>query len=379
MQEEVQKVLSETLAAEEGLQGAVTVVQTNSGLPVAVVGGVEPSGEYSTFNRAFQAFRQPGSAIKPLVAYLPYLEQDGVTVNSQIPDREREDGIKNYDGKYWFNVSILKALQWSKNVSAVWCMEQIGIEECVGRLGLLGFRKIVNDFNPSAALGGLTYGVSTVEMASGYATIANGGTGRADDCIVQIKQEGKSVYRRGYEALPRVYAQKATEEVKVGLAAVLEGGTGSGFKIPGAWAKTGTTTSNKDSWVCGFDEDWTVAVWTGYDMPKTIQRTQLAGKVWKDTMLYLRTLDAPEKVVEPSPEEPEVEPSPQQEPAGSSQKKSGAEEFMAGIRAEYDGVMTSSNYNVIEAYSLLEKMRNSEYAEEILVYIEVLEEHLKNF
>lgn len=114
-------------------------------------------------------------------------------------------------------------------------------------------------------------------------------------------------------------------------------------------------------------------------MPKTIQRTQLAGKVWKDTMLYLRTLDAPEKVVEPSPEEPEVEPSPQQEPAGSSQKKSGAEEFMAGIRAEYDGVMTSSNYNVIEAYSLLEKMRNSEYAEEILVYIEVLEEHLKNF
>lgn len=257
------------------LQGAATCIDNKTGFVVAIVGGrkQQNSTAYS-LNRAFQSYRQPGSCFKPLVVYTPQLERD-YTPDSIVDDTYFKGGPKNSSGTYSGKIPLRSAVENSKNVVA-WKL----FEELTPKVGLnyvlrMNFSQIVDsDYYPAASLGGLTNGVSTVEMASAYTAIENDGVYREPTCVKKIVDaKGNMVIdnRKNREKI-QIYEETASRMMTDILTGVLIRGTARGHALsdmPCA-GKTGTTSDKKDGWFCGYTPYYTTTVWVGYDNPKTV-------------------------------------------------------------------------------------------------------------
>ena len=145
-----------------------------------------------------------------------------------------------------------------------------------------------NDYSPMAGIGGLTYGVSAVEMAGAFSCLANEGDFIEPTCITRIVDStGKLIWERS-GGRTRVYETNACRMMTEMLQSVLSYGTGAGYAMsamPSA-GKTGTTNDNKDSWFVGYSHYYTTATWIGYDMPQTIPGTVLMAPIgmWKRFM-----------------------------------------------------------------------------------------------
>lgn len=272
------------------LQGAGTCIDNSTGLVSAVVGGRSQAFTGYTLNRAYQSFRQPGSSIKPLVVYTPSLER-GYTPDSTVDDSKIEDGPSNSGDSYSGKISLRYAVAKSKNTVA-WNL----LKELTPKLGLtyltsMEFSKIEDgDNNLSTALGGFTKGASTVEMAGGYAALANDGLFRSTTCIMRIvDSNGNLIVNNESRGGKRVYKSNAVAMMVDMLQTVIAEGTGRGLGVsnmPSA-GKTGTTNDNKDGWFAGFTPYYTTTVWVGYDMPKTLPKLSGAsypGKIWHQFM-----------------------------------------------------------------------------------------------
>ena len=271
------------------MQGAATVIDNSTGKVIACIGGRSQNSSYYSLNRAFQAYQQPGSTIKPLIVYTPAL-QKGYTPDSIVDDSPIKDGPKNADNSYAGKITLRKAVEKSKNVVA-WRL----FSEITPRVGLsfaqsMHFDKITpNDYYKPAALGGLYYGVTTVQMASGYATLANDGFFRAPDCINDIQDSsGKSVYEK--EVPSRVYSSDAVNQMLDILTGVANTGTAAGLKLPEnkkmpIACKTGTTNNQHFAWFCGVTPYYSVAVYVGRDDNKPTDGLWGASYpkyVWRD-------------------------------------------------------------------------------------------------
>lgn len=271
------------------MQGAATVIDNSTGKVIACVGGRSQNSSYYSLNRAFQAYQQPGSTIKPLIVYTPAL-QKGYTPDSIVDDSTIKDGPKNSDNSYAGKITLRKAVEKSKNVVA-WRL----FSEITPRVGLsfaqsMHFNKITpNDYYKPAALGGLYYGVTTVQMASGYATLAYDGFFREPDCIKDIQDSsGKSVYEK--EAPSRVYSSDAVNQMLDILTGVANTGTAAGLKLPDnkkmpIACKTGTTNNQHFAWFCGVTPYYSVAVYVGRDDSKPTDGLWGASYpkyVWRD-------------------------------------------------------------------------------------------------
>lgn len=297
-QKKLQKAVNDALSdfkekSKDGvftLQGAATCIDNKTGFVVALVGGrKQKSITGYTLNRAFQSYRQPGSSFKPLVVYTPELER-GFTPDTIVDDSPFEGGPKNSDGSYLGKIPLRTAVEKSKNVVA-WRL----FEELTPRVGLsyvekMNFSKIVdNDFYPAASLGGLTNGVSTVEMASAYATIENDGVYREPTCVKRITNSDGEVIldnKKEQEQI-QIYEETASRMMTDILSGVLVRGTARGHALSGDMAcagKTGTTSDKKDGWFCGFSPYYTTAVWVGCDSPKTI--SNLYGNTYPLSIWY---------------------------------------------------------------------------------------------
>lgn len=281
------------------LQGAVTAIDNTTGKVIAVVGGrsQENLDNVYSLNRAYQSYRQPGSTIKPLAVYTPAL-MDGYTPESTVYDisvKAAQQPGANISNMRGTAMSLRSAVEQSKNGVAYSVMNHITPSYGLKFLTNMKFDKIVPaDYTLSAALGGLTYGATTVQMASGYCTLVNHGEYRNPTCIVSIKDnEGKELYQK--EESEIVYESYAASQMIDILKGVLTKGTArkmewaSESDMPAA-GKTGTTNDSKDGWFCGVTPYYTVAVWIGYDTPQTLDNLYggtYPASVWKDAMLYL--------------------------------------------------------------------------------------------
>lgn len=274
-------------------QAAVTCIDNHTGKVVAIVGGRKQSGIGGlTLNRAFQSYRQPGSAIKPLVVYTPSLE-NGYTAETVVSDTKIKGGPANSGNSYLGEIPLSTAVHKSKNVVAWTLMEELTPRTGLSYIQEMMFRKIVpSDYVNAAALGGLTYGVTTEEMAGAYAALANSGSFKEPTCIVSIKQNGKEIYKKNEEK--RIYSKAAAQEMTAILRGVLTHGTAAkiGWKNKGiqAAAKTGTTNDSKDGWFCGYTPYYTVSVWVGYDEPKSMSGlwgSSYPATIWKNIMSQL--------------------------------------------------------------------------------------------
>lgn len=283
---------------EEGIyafQSSSTVIDNLTGFVVAIVGGREQEHSGYSLNRAFQSFRQPGSSIKPLVVYTPAFERN-YTPDTIVLDEKFQGGPSNAGNVYAGEISLRTAVETSKNTVAWKIFEKIGPYTALPYLLEMDFRKIVkSDYVSAASLGGLTYGVSTFEMATAYAALENGGVYRNGTCIVKITDDsGNVLVDNSNNSLPsrRVYEENAANTMTNVLKGVLTNGTGRKYPVSGITcaAKTGTTNNNYDSWFVGYSYYYTTAVWCGYDMPREMSdkaETTCAGLIWQSYMTYL--------------------------------------------------------------------------------------------
>lgn len=281
------------------LQGAVTAIDNMTGKVIALVGGrsQENLNNVYSLNRAYQSYRQPGSTFKPLAVYIPAL-MFGYTPETTVYDIDvktaQQPGV-DISALRGTAMSLRSAVEQSKNGVAYSVFYDIKPSYGLDFISDMKFDKIVpQDYTLSAALGGLTYGATTVQMAGGYCTLANQGAYRDPTCIVSLKDsDGKELYEE--EKPKQVYDADACSVMLDILKGVLTVGTAKSMKwsefsaLPAA-GKTGTTNGSKDGWFCGVTPYYTISVWVGYDTPKTLDNlyggTYPAG-VWKDAMLYL--------------------------------------------------------------------------------------------
>ncbi len=281
------------------LQGAVTAIDNTTGKVIALAGGrsQENLNNVYSLNRAYQSYRQPGSSFKPLAVYTPALMY-GYTPETTVYDIDvktaQQPGV-DISSLRGTAMPLRSAVEQSKNGVAYSVFYEIKPSNGLEYITDMKFDRIVpQDQTLSAALGGLTYGATTVQMASGYATLVNQGEYRSPSCLVSFKDSsGRELYKE--EKPRRVYSAEASSQMLDILKGVLTVGTAKSMKwsesseMPAA-GKTGTTNGSKDGWFCGVTPYYTVTVWVGYDTPKTLDNlyggTYPAG-VWKDAMLYL--------------------------------------------------------------------------------------------
>ena len=295
LQEKLQRAVDENLSQYTELsdervykmQGAATCIDNVTGNVVAIVGSRSQDLTGYTLNRAYQSYRQSGSAIKPLSVYLPYL-QLGNTADTIVTDEPIEGGPVNSDGAYWGDMTVRDAVKYSKNTVAWKIYQEITPRVGIGYLLKMDFKKVWYDKDYNAgALGGFTYGVTTEEMAGGYAAIANDGVYRKATCIQRIDgADGETVVDESSRGL-RVYDVNASRMMTSILESVVEpDGTGAAGAVDNAViaGKTGTTNSNRDMWFCGYSAYYTTAVWIGYDYPQEIHGYNSASAIFKQFM-----------------------------------------------------------------------------------------------
>ncbi len=299
----LQSVIDENLSFsedvnEEGiyeLQGAATVVDNDTGNVIAIVGGrTQESTSSQELNRAFQSYRQPGSAIKPLIVYTPALASgfnaDSILTNISVEDAyEQGADIDSLTGS---TRTLLSAVTYSTNGCALYLFNLIGIDVGMSYIEEMNFANIVPaDYTIAAALGGFTYGVTTEEMAGAYSALASKGMYEDTTCITSIKKDGQLIYQKA--ETKQVYPLIAACNMIEILENVVTEGTASSLNwesdIPIA-GKTGTTNDNKDAWFCGVSPYYSIAVWVGNDMPE--ENEELYGgsyslTIWGEAMSSL--------------------------------------------------------------------------------------------
>lgn len=292
----------EEIAEDTGvycLQGALTVIDNDTRKVIAVVGG--RSQEYDSnvysFNRAYQSYRQPGSSFKPLAVYTPALV-NGYRAGTIVHNIDvTQAKVKGTDAQTLTGdaMTLRRAVEKSKNGVAWQVFDYLTPYHCLGFVTNMRFSKICpSDYNDASALGGLTYGVTTVEMAGGYATLANHGDFIEPTCLMALHDsDGNNIYRP--DDIQKVYNSKAADDMVDILEGVLIRGTASGLGWSkasniAAFAKTGTTNDSKDGWLCGATPYYSIAVWVGYDQPRTLSNLYGAtypGEIWKGCMLAI--------------------------------------------------------------------------------------------
>lgn len=264
------------------VQGASACVDNQTGAVRACVGG----RTYTTrrgLNRATQLRRQPGSALKPLVAYAPAIQSFGYTPASVLQDEPTDFGgyrPRNAGYAYYGPVTLRTALKNSLNICAVALLNDIGIEAGLNYLRQVGIPLDPRDGNLSLALGSMTYGVSPVILAAAYSPFANGGMFHAPYFIERIEDQAGRVIYQHQDAGNRVLSPQSAYLMTDMLRTVTASGTGA--KLSGAGVqvagKTGTVNmtggGNRDVWMAAYTADISMATWMGFDEPDSSHRLQ---------------------------------------------------------------------------------------------------------
>ena len=290
------------------IQSAMVVTDPSTGQIRGIIGG----REYTTkrgFNRGVDLKRQPGSTIKPIAVYGPALEA-GYSPASVVNDSPTSFGSyspTDYDGRWRGIISMREAIMNSVNMPAVKFLQKIGVNDGLAFAQSLGLPlNSSSDANLSLALGGISDGVSPLDMAGAYSAFANGGIYIKPYCITRIEDKKGNIL---YEANPQqkiVMSEQTAYLITDMLKSVTQSGTGTHAQMNRPVAsKTGTTQlpdkpqfagklGNKDAWFAAYTPELCGVVWMGYDKEedasgnvqylKQIYGGKYPAGVWKKVM-----------------------------------------------------------------------------------------------
>ncbi|MDP4083974.1 MAG: penicillin-binding protein 1A [Bacillota bacterium] len=265
------------------VQSGAVLMDPKSGGIRAIVGG-RGSHIFRGYNRASQLQAQPGSSFKPIAVYTPALEE-GFKITDMLKDEPMAFGNyepSNYNHQYAGDVPMYEAVNESKNVPAVWLLNEIGIEKGLNSIKRFGIPLSKGDRNLSIALGGLEKGVSPLEMAEAFSVFPNHGVRIKAHAIRKIVSPDGKVISEWKEKKQKVTTTFVADKMTTMLLGVVENGTGKGAQIEGreVAGKTGSTqvpikgiNGVKDQWFVGYTPQMVGAVWVGYD--KTNQKHYL--------------------------------------------------------------------------------------------------------
>lgn len=299
-------VVSERVSFAPQPQSSMSVIDQHTGYVKAIIGGRGEKTASLTLNRATDTTRQPGSTFKILSTYAPALNEKGMTLATTFEDEEYTypDGspVNNSTKTYGGTTTIREAIQNSVNVVAVKCLEEVTPELGLQYLDNFGFTTLAHgteadtdsdgnvwtDANLSLALGGLTNGVTNVELCAAYAAIANNGNyiepiyytkilDRNGNVLIEKNSAGKSVIKESTAWL----LTSAMEDV-------VSKGTGTMCQLDNmaVAGKTGTTDDYNDLWFVGYTPYYTCAVWSGYDNNEKLPEDarNFHKNLWKKVM-----------------------------------------------------------------------------------------------
>ncbi|MGX7051581.1 PBP1A family penicillin-binding protein [Leuconostoc palmae] len=266
-------------------QAASIVLNAKNGGVRAIVGSRSANHTFRGFNYATQSKLQPGSAIKPIAVYAPALER-GYNIETLLPNTTRKFGSSNKEVHNALNVEtddvpMYEALEHSYNVPAVYLLNKIGVNAGYESTKKFGLPLSEKDKSLALALGGLTTGVSPMQMAQAYTAFANGGVMSNAHFITKIVDaSGKVIGSQPKTKQTRVLSSRVADNMTRMMLGTYTNGTGlgaspAGFTIAG---KTGTTEnsndlenaqSSKDSWAMAYTKDIVQATWMGLDSDKS--------------------------------------------------------------------------------------------------------------
>ena len=293
-------------------QAAMVIMDHKTGQVVGCAGGLGKKTQSRPLNRATQSVRQTGSAMKPIAILAPAIDKKIITCASLVDDTE-----KDFDGGYHpedYNkplgmVTVRRAVESSQNVPFVEIMEELKPKNSIKYMKKMGITTLTDkDDNLSLALGGLDKGISPLEMAGAYSTIANDGEYIEPTFYTEVtKKNGKKLIKNKQEKR-QVFSEEVAYVLKELLTQPVLGskGTATYCKINGVdvAAKTGTTDENYDRWLCGFTPYYTATCWYGYDKNETVNfnKKNPAGLIWANVMTRIHsglagaTFERPSKI-----------------------------------------------------------------------------------
>ena len=298
------EVVAETVHFTPQPQSSLCIIDQHTGYVKAIVGGRGEKSSSLSLNRATNTTRQPGSTFKPLAAYAAALNECGMSLATTFEDEpftyDNGEPLYNADRQYHGTVTMREAIVHSYNIPAVKCMIEITPELGVEYLQKFGFTTLItepteinggiyDDVNASTAIGGITQGVSNLELTAAYATIANNGTYIKPVFYTKILDaDGNVVIDNTPEKTTVIKPSTAYLLTNV-MEDVVTEGTGTRVQFDGMHiaGKTGTTDNYRDLWFCGFTPYYTCSVWAGYDdntvLPQGTYRTY-QQTLWRNIM-----------------------------------------------------------------------------------------------
>lgn len=266
-------------------QSSMTVIDQHTGYVKAMIGGRGEKTASLTLNRATDSTRQPGSTFKIVSTYAPALNELGMSLATTFEDEPYNypsgQPVKNASGSYGGTTTIRTAIRNSVNVVAVKCLEQVTPELGLQYLDNFGFSTLAHgtdadtdangnvytDANLPMALGGLTYGITNIDLCAAYATIANSGNYIKPVYYTKILDHNGNVLIENTSAEKSVIKESTAFLLTSAMEDVVQQGTGTACQLDNmaVAGKTGTTDQYNDLWFAGFTPYYTCVVWSGYD------------------------------------------------------------------------------------------------------------------
>ncbi len=273
-----------------------------TGQVLAVSGGRGEKLASRTLNRATDSLRQPGSVFKVLTAFAPALDGKNATLATVYYDGPYSVGAKsfrNWYGRFYGYCSVREAIMYSMNIVAVRCMmETVSPQLGVWYARNLGISTLSeNDYNPSTALGGITDGVSNLELTAAFGAIGAQGVYTEPSFFTKVLDHDGNVLLENqpesYQALRPETAFLLTDAMadsmkgqsKFAVTTISPTGRRAALASMAAAGKSGTTTDSRDLWFVGFTPCYTAGIWSGNDDNQPIEGTTSYHKdIWKKIM-----------------------------------------------------------------------------------------------
>lgn len=301
------EIIAETISLTPQPQVSLSIIEQSTGHVVALIGGRGLKETSRSLNRATNTTRQPGSCFKVLAAYAPAFDATGLTLADVYVDApyNYSNGrpISNWYGNNYKGICSLRyGVEQSLNIIAVKTITKITPQLAFDYLINFGFTTLVDrrvmadgsihsDINQALALGGITDGVTNLELTAAYATIANGGVYMEPILYTKIIDHDGNVLldKAQTQVTRRVLKESTAYLLTSAMVDVVTKGTGGRASFPGMAiaGKTGTTSDNKDVWFAGYTPYYTASTWTGYDNNTemtTNTGTNLSKTMWKTVM-----------------------------------------------------------------------------------------------
>ena len=289
--------------ATQQLQSAIVVIDNDTGDVVALSGGVGEKTDFLGYNRATQAKLQTGSSQKPISVYAPAFESGKVTPATVFKDLPvsytNGNWPKNDNRQYQYARTVFQGIMSSVNTISVRTLDAIGHEYGYSFAKYnFGQDSLVERYDTEwevksdvgqapLALGALTLGSTVQEMTAAYATFANNGTWREPRLYTKIYNSDGVLVVDNTQDSRKILSDKTVNYMNYCLYNAANNGTGGAALFGGQTiaGKTGTTSSNRDRWFCGYTGHYTAAVWVGYDQPEQINvGTNPAAQMWRKVM-----------------------------------------------------------------------------------------------